>query len=133
MDAIFIARILICAFFAVCFLQSGLDKVVDWKGNLEWITGHFGKTFLRRAVPAMLLTVTFTELLGGLLSVVGGVILIFGGAPQVAMWAMAVVGLNLVMLFGGQRIAKDYPGAAVLASYFLVALVGLTLMQSSGS
>jgi len=132
MDAIFVARILICAFFAVCFLQSGLDKVTDWKGNLEWITGHFGKTFLRGAVPMMLFTVTLTELLGGLLSLVGGVIIVFGGSLIVAMWAMSVVGLNLVMLFGGQRIAKDYPGAAVLATYFLVALVGLTLMQGSG-
>ena len=26
---------------AILFIQSALDKVFDWKGNLEWITGHF--------------------------------------------------------------------------------------------
>ena len=31
---------------AILFIQSGLDKVFDWKGNLEWLTGHFSKTFL---------------------------------------------------------------------------------------
>src|SRR5437763_11178826 len=28
-------------------------KVFDWKGNLEWLNGHFGKTFLRSQVPMM--------------------------------------------------------------------------------
>ena len=26
---------------AILFIQSGLDKGFDWKGNLEWLTGHF--------------------------------------------------------------------------------------------
>ncbi len=35
---------------SILFIQSGLDKVFDWKGNLEWLTGHFSKTFLRGMV-----------------------------------------------------------------------------------
>ena len=35
---------------AILFLQSGLDKVFDFKGNLEWLTGHFSKPFLRGMV-----------------------------------------------------------------------------------
>jgi hypothetical protein len=34
------------------------------------------------------------------------------------------------MLFFGQRLAKDYAGAAVLASYFLLVLFGLYLYSA---
>jgi hypothetical protein len=29
---------------AILFIQSGLDKVFDWAGNLGWLKGHFEKT-----------------------------------------------------------------------------------------
>ncbi|MGI9056698.1 MAG: DoxX family protein, partial [Pyrinomonadaceae bacterium] len=57
--------------FGILFIQSGLDKVFDWKGNLEWLTGHFSKTFLRGTVPPMLATITVMELATGFLSAVG--------------------------------------------------------------
>ena len=37
----------------ILFIQSGLDKVFDWKGNLEWLNGHFSKTFLGGFVPVL--------------------------------------------------------------------------------
>ena len=39
---------------AILFIQSGLDKVFDWKGNMDWLTGHFSKTFLSGFVWIML-------------------------------------------------------------------------------
>ena len=33
---------------AILFIQSGLEKVFDWKGNMEWLNGHFSKTFWHR-------------------------------------------------------------------------------------
>ena len=45
-------------FTAILFIQSGLDKVLDWKGNLEWLTGHFSKSILAGMVPIMLATIT---------------------------------------------------------------------------
>jgi uncharacterized protein (DUF697 family) len=36
--------------------------------------------------------------------------------------------LSLLCLFFGQRLAKDYAGAVVLASYVAVALLGLILV-----
>ena len=43
---------LFCALFvSILFIQSGLDKVVDWNSNLEWLTGHFSKTLLAKMVP----------------------------------------------------------------------------------
>jgi hypothetical protein len=37
-------------------------------------------------------------------------------------------GLTIVALFFGQRMAKEYPGAASLVPYFLVTLAGIYLL-----
>jgi hypothetical protein len=116
----------LCALFlAITFLQSGLDKVLDWKGNLGWLTGHFAKTPLRRVVPLMLGVLTLQELAAGLLCAAGVVALLFTGSATVAFWGSALSGLTFVALFFGQRMAKDYVGAAGLVPYFLVSLAAI--------
>lgn len=128
MDAVWLAKILVCLFFSVLFLQSGIDKVTDWKGNLEWLTGHFAKSPFRSVVPLLLGTMTLFELATGLCSAAGAVCFLISGPAAVGTAAMALACLSLLMLFTGQRIAKDYPGAGTLAIYFGVALIGLWLM-----
>jgi uncharacterized membrane protein YphA (DoxX/SURF4 family) len=122
-----IARLLVCLFFAACFLQSGFDKVFDWRGNLEWLQGHFAKTPARGAVPLLLGVVTVLEVSTGFLSAAAVVALVLDPAHWLPVAALGLAGLTLVLLFAGQRVAKDYAGAATLAAYFLVALVGLAL------
>jgi uncharacterized membrane protein YphA (DoxX/SURF4 family) len=129
MDALLLARTLVCAFFTVLFLQSGLDKVVDWKGNLDWLTGHFSKSFFGKATPVLLGTMAVMELLTCLASAFAIVVLWTSGPPEVPIAAMTLACLSLVMLFAGQRFAKDYAGAATLATYFAVSLLGLALMH----
>src|SRR3982751_2548085 len=107
---------------AILFLQSGLDKVFDWKGNLGWLTGHFSKTFLAPMVPLLLGTITAMELATGLLSAIGVVYLLTTGSTVVIFYAAALGSLSIISLFFGQRVAKDYPGAAVLVPYFLLLL-----------
>lgn len=124
-----IARCLACAFFGVLFLQSGFDKLLDWKGNLSWLTGHFEKSPLKNMVPLMLGTMTLVELMAGFASVGGLIVLLVKGPPWVPVLGLGLSGLALTMLFAGQRIAKDYVGAAVLAGYFGVALIGLLLLN----
>lgn len=114
-------------FVAILFLQSGLDKVFDWKGNLEWLTGHFSKTFLAGMVPMMLGTITLMEIVTGLAAAAGIVYFIATGS-LVMVFAAGVLGAaSLTALFFGQRIAKDYPGAAVLVPYFLLLLILMVL------
>ncbi len=120
---------LVCLLFCACFLQSGVDKVVDWKGNLGWLTGHFAKTPLKGMVPLMLATVTLLELAAGAMCGVGAVMVALGKGVDLAVIGLGLAALVLTMLFTGQRIAKDYPGAATLATYFGVVLVGLFLMK----
>lgn len=110
------------AFVAILFIQSGLDKVFDWKGNLEWLTGHFSKTFLAGMVPMMLATITLMELATGFAAAVGIVYFLLRGSLVVVFAAGVLGAASLTALFFGQRIAKDYPGAAVLVPYFLLLL-----------
>ena len=38
-----VASILVLAFLAVTFIQSGYDKVMDWKGNVAWLKEHLAR------------------------------------------------------------------------------------------
>ncbi|MBK9163965.1 MAG: DoxX family protein [Acidobacteria bacterium] len=115
------------AFVAILFIQSALDKVFDWKGNLEWLTGHFSKTFLAGMVPMMLATITLMELATGFAAAVGIVYFLATGSLIVVFAAGVLGAASLTALFFGQRIAKDYPGAAVLVPYFLLLLALMVL------
>lgn len=108
---------------AILFIQSGLDKVLDWKGNLEWLTGHFSKTFLSRFVPVMFATITILEVATGVLAAVGIVYYFVAGTTILIFYASILGAAAISGLFFGQRIAKDYPGAAVLVPYFILLLI----------
>jgi hypothetical protein len=123
--SIHLAQLLAAAFFAILFLQSGIDKIVDRRGNLEWLSGHFAKSPLADRVPLMLSIVTASELTAGTLSALGAVVLLITGNTGIALLGVCFSALSLLMLFFGQRMAKDYEGAAVLASYFTLALLAL--------
>lgn len=114
-------------FTAILFLQSGLDKVFDWKGNLEWLTGHFSKTFVAGMVPMMLATIMLLEIATGAVAAGGFVKCLLTG-DKTYIFVSAVLGAtSITALFFGQRIAKDYPGAAVLVPYFILMLVMMLL------
>jgi hypothetical protein len=108
---------------SVLFIQSGLDTVFDWEGNLGWLTGHFSKTFLSPMVPMMLGTITVMELLAGFTSAAGIVYFLLTGSMTIIFYASVIGAASITALFFGQRVAKDYPGAAVLVPYFILMLV----------
>ncbi|HEX8734294.1 MAG TPA: hypothetical protein VF721_03155 [Pyrinomonadaceae bacterium] len=108
---------------SILFIQSGLDKVFDWRGNLEWLTGHFSKTFLRGTVPMMLATITVMEVATGFLSAAGIIYFLATGSTVLIFYAAVLGTASIAALFFGQRIAKDYPGAAVLVPYFILLII----------
>ena len=114
-------------FTAILFIQSGLDKVFDWKGNLGWLTGHFEKTFVAGTVPLMLAAITVMEIATGLFALAGLVYFLFAGSTVLIFWSAVVGAATFCALFFGQRIAKDYPGAAVLVPYFILMLMMMYL------
>jgi len=122
-------QLVIAAFLAILFLQSGLDKVFQWKGNLAWLTGHFAKTFLSGSVPLMLGVITLLEVASGTCCAIGLVEIVFWKTSFFALLGAEIAAAVLVMLFFGQRIAQDYAGAAGLVPYFIVTLISIFLFD----
>jgi len=127
-DAIFIMQILVSAFLAILFLQSGIDKVVDRRGNLEFLKGHFAKSPLAGIVPLLVTVITVLEIATGALSALGCVLIILTRDSTVAFYGAVLAAVSITALFFGQRMAKDYAGAAVLVPYFLVTLIAIYLL-----
>lgn len=125
-----VLQVLAALFLAILFLQSGIDKVTDRKGNLEWLTGHFAKSFLARVVPLLLTVITVLELGAGALSAAGVVQIVALHEATLAFWGAVLAGVSIVCLFFGQRVAKDYAGAAGLVPYFLTALAAIWLLAA---
>ena len=123
--AIYVLQALVSAFLAVLFLQSSIDKIVDRQGNLTYFKDHFAKSPLAGTVPVMLTAITILELAAGTLSAIGFLLVVFTNNPVVAFYGALTAAVAIVGLFFGQRVAKDYAGAAVLVPYFLLALVGI--------
>ena len=124
----YLLQLLVSAFLAILFLQSGVDKIVDRQGNLSWLKGHFAKSPLAGMVPVLFGILTIVELAAGLLSGIGFFALIFAHNPTIAFYGAIVSAIAILCLFFGQRMAKEYAGAAVLVPYFLLALVAIYLL-----
>src|SRR5437667_10407466 len=127
-NTIHLMQILAAAFLAILFLQSGIDKVVDRRGNLEWLKEHFAKSPLAGMVPALLTAIAILEAAAGVLNALGCVVIIFSRDSMVAFCGAVVSAVAIIALFFGQRMAKDYAGAGVLVPYFLLALSAIYLL-----
>ena len=125
---LYLIQIFASAFLAILFLQSGIDKLVDRQGNLEWLKGHFAKSPLAGMVPLLFGVLTIIEVLAGALSGIGFAALILSHNPTIAFSGAVVSAVAIIALFFGQRMAKEYAGAAVLVPYFLVTLVAIYLL-----
>src|SRR5438270_8969932 len=126
--ATYFLRVLVSAFLAILFLQSGIDKVVDRRGNLEWLKGHFAKSPLAGIVPLMVTAITILEIGAGMLCAFGCGVIIFSRNSTLVFYGAVVAAMSVLALFFGQRMAKDYAGAAILVPYFLLALIAIYLL-----
>ena len=122
------AQLVTMLFLAVLFLQSGVDKVIDFAGNYQWLQGHFAKSPLRSHVKMMLITMTVTEVIAGILALCGAAQLAMSGEKMFALYGAQLAALNILMLFFGQRVAKEYVGAAVLVPYFMLCVGAVVLL-----
>ena len=128
MGAIYLTQIFGSAFLAILFLQSGIDKIIDHRGNLEWLKGHFAKSPLAGVVLVLLTAITILEITAGALSAIGCLMLIVSRETTIAFYGAVSSAIVLIALFFGQRMAKDYAGAAVLVPYFLLTLATIYLL-----
>jgi len=126
----FPTEVLILLFLIVTFLQSGIDKLTDWKGNLSFIKEHFKKSPLKNSVPLLLAIILILELLAGILMSVGVFQLYTSETKEIASLGIELSAITLIFLLIGQRLAKDYAGAMTLTTYFIISVFGAFLLNS---
>jgi len=126
----YIVEILILLFLTVTFLQSGIDKVSDWDGNVSFIKEHFKNTPFKNFVPLLLSIILVLEIIGGAFMFVGIFNLLTTGNKTYALLGAELCALTLIFLLIGQRLAKDYQGAMSLTVYFILTVFGIYLLNS---
>ena len=122
-------EILILLFLIVTFMQSGIDKISDWKGNIEFIKSHFKNSPLRNNVPLLLAIILTIEIVAGIFMMIGIYQIYASGLKEFALIGVELSAVALIFLLIGQRLAKDYAGAMTLAVYFIITLFGVFLMS----
>jgi uncharacterized membrane protein YphA (DoxX/SURF4 family) len=125
---LWVAQTLASAFLAILFLQSGLDKVLDWKGNREYIGGYFAKSPMRRFSTFLLFNITVLEVFAGVVSAAGFLTVLLTRSSGIAFAGATLAGIAVVSLFLGQRLTKDYAAAAGMVPY-AVFCIGSVLLQ----
>ena len=123
-------EVLTLLFLIVTFLQSGIDKITDWNGNLSFIKGHFSNSPLKNMVPLLLATILILEIVASLFMIFGIYQLADKGIKTYALLGAELAALSLIFLLIGQRLAKDYAGAMTLAVYFIISLWGVYLLSN---
>lgn len=120
------ASILVLLFLAVTFIQSAYDKVFGWRGNIDWLKGHFANTsLLKNNVPLALGIILLLELVTGVLTLVGCIQILINGERTFGFFGAVISCITLILLLLGQRLAKDYDGARTIAIYFVPAVLAV--------
>ncbi|ALM49241.1 DoxX family protein [Flavobacterium psychrophilum] len=120
------AIIITLLFLAITFIQSGYDKISDWKGNVGWLKGHFAAAPIKNIVPQSLFLILVLEIFAGAFSVIGAIQILVNGETEFAFWGGVLSCVTLLFLLLGQRMAKDYDGARTIVIYFIPAVLLLT-------
>src|SRR5437879_12855017 len=87
---LYLLQILVSAFLAILFLQSGIDKIVDRRGYMEWLKGHFAKSPLGGFVLLLLAALTIIEVAAGVLSGIGFIALILAHNPEIEFYGVVL-------------------------------------------
>ena len=122
-----IAFLFVLTFFLIVFIQSGLDKVYDYKGNLSFLNTLLGGFFSSSLITLALVSVTILELTSGLLCLLGILDVVFNDSNLTGLTGLIVGSFALLVLLFGQRVSKNYDGAKTIAVYFILAVIGLSL------
>jgi uncharacterized membrane protein YphA (DoxX/SURF4 family) len=123
-------EILILLFLIVTFLQSGIDKLLDWKENVSFIKEHFKNSPLKNKVPFLLGIILLIEIIASILMSIGIYQLYASGEKEIALLGVELSAITLIFLLIGQRLAKDYAGAMSLTVYFILTIFGVYLLHN---
>lgn len=124
----YITEILILLLLIITFVQSGIDKLTDWKGNVSFLNEHFKQTIFKGIVPLVLGVVLIAEIVSAVLMIIGCYQLFTTGETQIALCGLILSAVTLLSLLFGQRIAKDYAGAMTIVVYYIPIVFGIYLL-----
>ena len=121
----------ISLFIGIIMTQSGLDKIFNWEGELDFMTEKFSKTIIANFSTFGLIQVTILETLSGLLSLLGSIMVLFYDDESYGIMGLILAAVSFCVLMAGQRISKDYEGSAVIVPYFLLTMIGLFMYSNN--
>ena len=127
-DPLVLCQVFIAIFLSIAFLQSGFDKIIDRKGNEDYFKSQFSDSILKSITSFLLSILTVLELTGGIMLIYG---IYFAFVERTTLWifyGLAILAITTIALFAGQRVAKDYLGAADIVPYFILIMLGIMSM-----
>jgi len=122
-----VAFLLVLVFFLIVFIQSGLDKILDYKGNLNFLKDLLKIYFSPTLIELALISVTILELTSGILCLIGIINFVFNDSNFIGLLGLIIGSIALLVLLFGQRVSKNYDGAKTIAIYFVLAMIGIAL------
>lgn len=123
-EVILLIRILVLVFMSILFVQSAMDKVMNYRSNQQFIEGYFGKSIFKGQTKILLFLLTLLECSAALLCL-AGIFFSKNIANPIGFYGLFLCSLALLSIFLGQRLAKDYAGAANIPGYFILCIIGL--------
>ena len=120
-----IAFLFVLAFFLIVFIQSSLDKIFDYKGNLNFLNDLLKIYFSPPLIALALISVTILELISGILCLIGIIDFVFNDSNFTGLLGLIIGSIALLVLLFGQRVSKNYDGAKTIAIYFILAMIGI--------
>ena len=118
-----IAQILVSIFFSIVFFQSSIDKINDRDGNLKFFNHHFKETFFQNYMSIFLNLLALLEITSAFLCCLGILYQLSYHDSILIFYGLLMSAIVLLSLLLGQRLAKDYAGAADITIYFILCIV----------
>lgn len=123
-EVVLLIRLLVLVFMSILFIQSGMDKIFHYKGNQQWIDSFFEKSIFKGYTRILLPLLSLLEMSSGFLCL-WAVFYAKNMANAIGFYGLFLCSITFLGLFLGQRVAKDYVGAANIPAYFVVCLIGI--------
>lgn len=123
-EIILLIRLLVLVFMSILFVQSAMDKLLNYKDNRQWIEGFFSKSIFKGQSNILVMLLTLLEMSAGTFCL-AGVFFAKNMANPIGFYGLFLCSISFLCLFLGLRIAKDYASAANIPGYFILALLGL--------
>jgi len=118
-----ISQILVSIYFSIVFFQSSIDKIIDRENNILFFNEHFKNTIIKKFVPMLLTSLAVLEFFVASLNALAIIYSLLYSNLTFIFYGLLACSVVLLMLLFGQRLAKDYVGAADITIYFILCIV----------